>query len=363
MLAQLGFDAFFAEQMSSLDDALAPARVVAAHRRQWDVASEAGTERAVLAGKSWAQAGVTQLDDAQPAVGDWVALARPDGASTPVIVKTLTRRTEMARTSIARRGVRQTLVANIDLVFIVAAFARADAQESAAKRSLHARRLERYIAAVKKGGARPLVVINKADLVQDASQQARRLQGRLGVPVLAMSCVEGEPLDALTMHVEPGQSIGLVGLSGVGKSSIVNRILRRDAQKVSSERQADTRGRHTTTHRELFLAEEGFCLIDTPGMREFALADPNEEDLLAFDDITELAGACQFRDCRHESEPGCAVLAAVASGKLDRDRLRSYHTLLTELTSTDLPRQRRELVRKPRVARKGRRERWDDHDS
>lgn len=349
--------------MSSLDDAFFPARVVAAHRRQWDVYSEAGTERAVLAGKSWAQSGVTQLDDAQPAVGDWVALARPVGASTPVIVKTLRRRSEMARTSMARRGVRQTLVANIDLVFIVAAFARADAQESAAKRSLHPRRLERYVAAVKKGGASPLIVINKADLVMDAASQAQRLQTRLGVPVLSLSCLDEAPLKSLTAHVNSGQSIGLVGLSGVGKSSIVNRLLKREAQKVSAEREADARGRHTTTHRELFLADEGFCLIDTPGMREFALADPTEDDLLAFEDIAQLAEACQFRDCRHESEPGCAVLAAVTSHALDRDRLRSYHTLLGELPAQGVPRQRRELVRKPRTPRKGRRQGWDDRDS
>jgi ribosome biogenesis GTPase len=153
-----------------------------------------------------------------------------------------------------------------------------------------------------------------------------------------------------------------VGLSGVGKSSIVNRLLGKDAQKIGEERASDARGRHTTTHREMFKTETGVIVIDTPGMREFALVGEDEADLSAFTDVVELAASCQFRDCRHGDEPGCAVQAAVARKELEADRVHSYRLLAKELDEAEKVKERRRPDRQRRPSPKGRRGRqtWDD---
>ncbi len=367
MLSKLGFDQFFQEQMETLDSGLTPARVVGQHRREWDVATEEGSERAVLAGRQWAQDHVVQLDDAQPAVGDWVALKKGDGDGVaPVIVQILKRKTELSRSSMARRGARQTLVANVDRVGVVAAFSRESAGENVSKRSLHARRIERYLAAVVAGGAKPIVVINKADLCTDPQTAAQELSRRLsGVDVVSVSTLTPSGLRDFERLIFPGQTVALVGLSGVGKSSIINQLLGKEAQKVSGERAHDGRGRHTTTHRELFFTPEGYCLIDTPGMREFALAEVSQSDLLAFSDITTWAEQCQFRDCGHKEEPGCAVVQAVARNELHPDRLEGYLELLVELAQLREQPTRRKLVkadrrRSTKRLKKGRLEDWDD---
>ncbi len=332
--------------MEAWDPSLVPGRVIGQHRRQWDVAMTTGVARAVLAGRSWAQDHVVQLDDAQPAVGDWVALHQGENQSEPLIVHILKRQTDLSRSSMARRGARQTLVANVDRVAVVAAFAPLDATEHVSRRSLHPRRIERYLAATCAGGAQPLVIINKSDLVDDPQQEAQKLAQRIGgVPVVPVTTVEAGGLDPLLDHIGSGQTVALVGLSGVGKSSIINQLLGRDAQRVFAERSQDGRGRHTTTHRELFVSQLGFCLIDTPGMREFALAEGGEGDLDAFAEILELAEECQFRDCTHHSEPGCAVRSAIQAQKLDPDRLASYQTLVVERQQLRSQPGRRKLVK------------------
>ena len=343
-LLHLGYDSFFAEQAERLGAEYAPARVVGQHRRQWDVTHESGTERAVLAGRLFAQDHVTQLDDAQPTVGDWVLLERAQKTSAAVIAHVLERRTSLCRTSMARRGERQTLVANIDYVAIVAAFAGDGATDHAARRSLHPRRIERYVAAVRQGGAEPIILLNKSDLTLDPDTTAQELSVRLGkCQVLPVCTTLSDGLGALLALLQPGQTIGFVGLSGVGKSSIVNRLMGNDVQPVAAERK-DSRGRHTTTHRQLFVTPQHHLVIDTPGMREFALSDSEEGDLAAFEDIVGLAAECQFRDCTHATEPGCRVRRAVSEGILQKDRLLNFQALSKQ--AAEPSRARRQLTRR-----------------
>lgn len=365
-LEALGYSDFFRAQVAGAPKELSPGRIVGQHRREWDVATEDGTTRAVLAGKRWDPERGMVSSDVQPTVGDWV-LVRP--GTPPVIETILNRRTALSRTSLAKRGEKQILVANIDIVAVVAAFAHPDADDFASKRSLSPRRIERYLTAIKSSGAEGLVLLSKSDLYKNAADHAEELATRLGdCPVIAVNCTEEGGLDGLSARLSTGTTIGFIGVSGVGKSSIVNTLLGREAQKVGAERTHDARGRHTTTHRELFLAKEGFILIDTPGMREFALVGPEEADLQAFSDIAALARSCQFRDCRHEAEPGCKVREAAASGVLDDDRLESYQTLRKELLELErnksvkkISEKRRRRPVEPSKRRGNGRTDWEDH--
>jgi ribosome biogenesis GTPase / thiamine phosphate phosphatase len=335
--------------MAKLGDDLRPARIVGQHRREWDVASETGSTRAVLAGKRWDPERAIEAADAQPTIGDWVAIRPGD---PPVIESILNRRTWLARTSVTKRGAKQMLVANIDIVAVVAAFAQPDSDDATEKRGLNPRRIERYLLAITKGGAQPLVLLNKSDLDADAQEKARSLEERLqNCPVRTVNCRTQEGLAGLWEFLTPGKTVGFVGLSGVGKSSIVNALLKREAQTVGEERSSDARGRHTTTARELFLAREGFILIDTPGMREFALAGPEDADLDAFSEITEMALMCQFRDCAHRNEPGCRVRDAVGRGEISADRLASFHALKSELGTRE---RERPAWKKPEAGRQKR---------
>lgn len=361
-LAHLGYDAFFAKQLVALGPDLAPARIVGQHRREWDVHDGQQIERAVLAGRRWSPTKGARNDEAQPTIGDWVALSLKPG-QRPVIEHILARKTFLARTSVARRGQRQVLVANVDVIAVVSAFSPPDVTDSVAKRSLHPRRIERYLAAIQPGGAEGLVVLNKADLHPDTSRIADELSIRLtGAKVLSICAKEPFGLNSLREHLSVGKTIGFVGLSGVGKSSIVNALLGRDVQKVMAAREDDARGRHTTTHRSLFVSEEGFLLIDTPGMRELAISDTDDADLSSFGDIVALSAACRFRNCTHLKEPGCAVVSAVSGGELDSDRLVSYRGLAQELTantSADPARRPHPRTNAPRKS-KPKRQRDDD---
>jgi ribosome biogenesis GTPase len=340
-LDRLGYRPFFATQMARLSNSSVPGRVIAQHRRQWEVATETGIVRAVLAGRLWANQDVRQTDDAQPVVGDWVAVERSTDDDSTVIVAVLDRQTSMVRTSMARKGARQTIVANVDRVAVVVAFSQGEASDHVARRSLHPRRIERYVAAISHGGAQPLVLINKADLSSDSKRSAEELQTRLkGCPVLTVSCRAPGGMDDFESRLASGETVGLVGLSGVGKSSIVNLLLKRSAQEVGAERSSDARGRHTTTHRELFVAPSGVLLIDTPGMREFALEESASVDLGAFEDIVASAEHCQFRNCAHRDEPGCAVNRAVAAGQIDKDRLHNFLALKDQGQKTPFPTKR-----------------------
>jgi len=252
------------------------------------------------------------------AVGDWVLLDLPDGDAPATVVEVLPRATSLVRQAAGRATRVQAVAANLDTVFVVTAM----------DPDFNPRRLERYLVAVTGGGATPVVVLNKADLALGQEGRYRR-QVPEGVDVCVVSALLELGIDELAAYAGPGQTVGFVGSSGVGKTSLLNALMGEEAGSVGAVRDSDRRGQHTTTRRELHQLPGGGLLLDTPGMRELALWDEAGIDAV-FADIVALAEQCRFRDCGHDGEPGCAVAAAVEAGELDPGRLVGWHKLRRE---------------------------------
>jgi ribosome biogenesis GTPase len=317
-LDHLGYSPFFAAQFADLQQPdLVPARIAADGQSVWPVAGS----RAVLAELSGKlRHGLAH--EQRPVAGDWVAVA--DSSDRAIIHHILPRRTALVRRAASLDAVTQVIVANVDLFGIV----------TSANQDLNPRRIERYLAAVWESGASPMIVLNKVDLVDDVAPLRAMLdEVALGVPVAEVSALTGNGLEDLHAALAPGKTVAFVGSSGVGKSSLVNRLLGREVQHVSSIRQDDARGRHTTTRREMIPLPTGAVLIDTPGMRELGLTDDASGVEAAFGDISELAEGCRFNDCRHEGEPGCAVRAALIDGTLSEERWENYRKLQREVAA------------------------------
>jgi ribosome biogenesis GTPase len=277
---------------------------------------EAGPIDAVLGGSLRHHAeGAAEL----PTVGDWVVATRPSADGPAVVEAVLPRRSKISRKVPGRRAVEQVLAANVDVAFLMMGL----------DQDFNLRRLERFLAMVEESGARPVVLLNKADVADDVE----RLRGATedvapDVAVHAISARAGDIAD-VERHLASGVTAVLLGSSGVGKSTLVNRLLGSEAFATGEIRARDGRGQHTTTHRELVRLPGGGLLIDGPGIREVQLwSDEGLED--AFPDVEALASDCRFRDCRHEGEPGCAVEAAAARGDLDPARLASFRVLQRE---------------------------------
>jgi ribosome biogenesis GTPase len=318
-LQDLGWDDFFAEAFRPHEnDNLIPARVAARHHGPCELLTELGRLGGVPAGRLG--------DDELPAVGDWVAARPLDGERKALIEAVLPRRSAFTRKEAWRRTVAQVVAANVDTVFLVTAFGG----------DLNPRRLERYLTAAWDSGSSPVIVANKVDLAGDPVLELAAVETvALGVTVLALSASTGEGLDLLEPHLAPGRTIALLGSSGVGKSTLVNRLAGREllfTQDIS----ANGRGRHTTTHRELVPLPSGALLIDTPGMRELQLWAGEETLDSTFAEIAELAAACRFSDCSHEHEPGCEVKRALADGSLPTARFASYRKLQRELRALEI---------------------------
>lgn len=314
-LDQLGWTAGHAEAFARYTGPYLPGRVACRQKTAWEVLIDRGS---VMAGVSGALKRLGRF----PAVGDFVVLLHQPEAGTSVIVDILPRTTLFTRGSPGREGTDQVIAANIDTVFIV----------TAAGHDLNARRIERYLAIAHASGARPVVVINKADLADDPAALAGDLgPGASGIPVLPVSALTGGGIDGLGPFLAPGKTVVLIGSSGVGKSTLINRLLERPVQDTGGIRDYDGKGRHTTTVRQLFILGGGALMIDNPGLREVGIGTASAGIAGTFPDILDLAAGCRFHDCRHEEEPGCAVREAVAGGTLPASRLESYLRLAREL--------------------------------
>ncbi len=295
-------------------DGLEPARVARVDRGACTVLAAAGALRADVPPRG------------QPlAVGDFVAFCPATAAARATVRAILPRRSALTRAAAGldsgQATVDQVLAANVDTVFLL----------SALDQRLGLRRIERYLALAWSSGASPAILLTKADLCPDPGPAVAAVESvAFGVPVLALSAVTGEGLEPVERLGGAGHTVALLGLSGAGKSTLANRLLGEQRLAVGAIR-ADGRGRNTTSHRELMQLPAGGVLIDTPGMRELALWGAQEGIERTFSDVESLAAECRFRDCSHQTEPGCAVRGAIASGSLDAERLESYRQLLREL--------------------------------
>ena len=343
-LAALGWtDELEAAFTSHSERGFDPARVVAEHRGGYYVRGVRGDLLARARGKLRDD----ELWGGMPAVGDWVAIvdAAGDGAAIEAV---LPRRTKFSRKTPWLKAEEHILVANVDTVFLV----------SGLDHDFNPRRMERYLTAAWDSGADPVVVLTKLDVCDDLRKLDDAEAVAVGVPVLAVSNVTGHGIDEVRSLLRPARTFALLGSSGTGKSTLVNRLARRELMATGGLRN-DGRGRHTTRHRQLLVLPDGSILVDTPGLRELQIWEGDVDS--AFSDVADLAARCRFNDCAHETEPGCAVQEALDSGSLDPARWESYLRLQRELSRVKMrrgSREHRELKQRWRArTRETRRER------
>ena len=318
-LDELGWnDRFGASFQQYASSSRVPGRVVLEHTHIYRIATETGEVLARVSGRLRHRA---QTRPDFPAVGDWVVVApAEDGDSR--IHAILPRFSRFSRRAAGDTTEEQIVAANIDVVFLVGGL----------DGDFNPRRLERYLVVAWESGATPVILLNKADLVEAPERHVEEVRASApGVAVHAVSARSAASLDALGQHLGPGKTAALLGSSGVGKSTIVNRLVGHDLLRTHDVRESDSRGRHTSTNRQLVVLDQGRgILIDTPGMRELQLWDTAEPGGDAFADVSALAADCRFRDCRHMQEPGCAVRAAVKRRELPAERLEHYQKLSLE---------------------------------
>lgn len=319
-LENLGWDFQWARQfVPFLEQGFTPARVTCEYREAYDVAGESGELRAEISGRFRHE---HPVHAEWPAVGDWVAIVSRPEEATATIHAVLPRRSRFSRKAAGDRTEEQVVAANVDVTFLVAGL----------DGDFNVRRIERYLTVAWDSGARPVVILNKADLCADIARYVLEVEAvAFGTPVIALSAVTGRGLKELRDMVPYGATGAFLGSSGVGKSSLVNALVGEARQTTRAVRDDDSHGRHTTTSRELIRLPDGGMIIDTPGMRELQVWTGDDGLDTAFADVEALAAQCRFADCTHIGEPGCAVQAALEDGTLQRDRFRSYAKLQREI--------------------------------
>jgi ribosome biogenesis GTPase len=340
-LADLGWDDTFAARFDPWRDKLRvePGRVIIEFNYLYRVAVEAGDIEAVLTGRMKHHA---SRRSELPAVGDWVAVRRGADGPRGAIVGVLPRRSHFSRKAAGNVTDEQVVAANVDVICIVMAL---DADYSL-------RRLERYLLLARESGASPVVLLTKPDLSDDPAARVAEVAALTGsVPVHLVSPKQGVGIEQVAAYLTPGRTGALLGSSGVGKSTIINRLAGSDVQKTREVRESDAKGRHTTTHRELVVLPGGGLIIDTPGMRELQLWDVSDAVRETFDDIEALAAGCRFTDCRHRGEPRCAVGAAVEEGRVSRERLESYLKVQDEIAFVERQQDERAMLEDKRRAK------------
>ena len=341
-LEDYGWDESFAEAFAPFEgEGFEAGRVALQHNRALMLYTAAGETQAETTGRlRYLARGAEDL----PAVGDWVVIKRTaDEEGHAKVHEILPRRSKFSRRAAGSETAEQIVAANVDTVFLVTGL----------DNDYNPRRVERYLIMAWESGAEPVVVLNKADLIEGAEGRRREVERVApGVPVLLLSAKRGEGVEQLLPYVGRGRTVALMGSSGVGKSTITNRLIGSEVQRTQEVRLADARGRHTTTHRELFVLPGGGLVLDTPGMRELQLLVSERGLRETFEDIEEVAAGCRFTDCGHEGEPGCAVREALDSGGLDAERYANYRKMEAEMRhAATLVDQRKAQDEKSRVKR------------
>ncbi len=321
-LQTLGFNTYFETQLNELTINTTnkiPARVILEHKHSYRVITEQGEWLASISG-NFAFNSYSRKD--YPAVGDFVLVEQMPGEERAIIHHLFERKSKFTRKMAGQEVDEQIVASNVDIVFLAMSL-NAD---------FNVRRLERYLIAAWDSGAKPVIVLTKADLCDDVDAYVQEVESiAFGVEVIVVSAVTGEGIDVLREMLSEGMTAALLGSSGAGKSTLTNALVENEQMKVSGIREEDAKGRHTTTHRELVLLPTGASLIDTPGMRELQLWDQGDSLSASFSDIEELAENCRFRDCTHKKEPHCAIRTAIDEGTIEEARLRSYFKLQKEL--------------------------------
>ena len=296
------------------------ARITAVHRDRFEIVTAQGFGMAKLKTKEYYLEGETF-----PTVGDYVTVDW-QGESESLILSTLPRKTFFSRRDPTPGRGEQAVAANFDTVFIL----------QSVNNDFNPNRLERYLTLVYQSGGTPVILLTKTDLTFDYFTMLSRIERvAVGVPVYPISAVTGDGLAALDPYFTPGQTVVFLGSSGVGKSSLLNALAGKELMATGGIREDDSKGRHTTTHRELFLLPNGAMVVDTPGMRELGMWDVTAGIGQSFADVEVFLGRCKFSDCKHQNEPGCAIRAAIASGELSKERWEHYHKLKSEAKYSD----------------------------
>ena len=329
----LGWNDFFASSFEPYHhQGFTVARVVIECRNTYILQSENAELSAEITGKLRYRA-VERQD--LPAVGDWVVIRAREGEGTATIHDILPRKSKFSRKTVGTKTAEQIVATNVDTVFLV----------SGLDGDFNPRRIERYLILACPSGANPVIVLNKADVCQNLEKCLAEVTAvALGVPIITISAATSQGLNELKPYLQLGQTVALLGSSGVGKSTITNQLMGETVQTVQAVRQGDDRGKHTTSHRELMVLPGGGLIIDTPGMREIQLWTGDEGLPETFADIDNLAQKCRFRDCQHQHEPGCAVQKALQQGRLDESRFLNYEKLHKEVKYMEILQDQREYI-------------------